>query len=393
MDSNYHIFKKSTKSKGKTVHKWYCYWNDPVTGVMHQKVCKGCKTQAEAYAFVSSLPSLYAEGKITISKIAKWMYVPGGPHIERLERLGKNYSIETLKFKRSLLNLFIEHFGNLELQKLTVPMVIDYLAGDSRSGSWKNNFLTVVGEVYTEAPFQGLPYIPTPVFPKFHRNTHKKDIFTTDELNLFFDENVWIEMNDKHYAKNPQFNEGHEAIYLMFMCCIKCGLRIGEAIGTRVNQFLFDEGMFVVDGFYKHNQLVRTNYNKCGSEDDRKIRVVPLPLDFANIIQSYITQKHLSYEDYVFQRYGKPIRKWLAEEWFRRVIELSGINVGNRILTPHSLRYTYITRMRRDVAGETVQKIAGHTSLAMTDYYTRAAIPEMVEAVKPAMEAANKLFK
>ena len=51
MDSNYHIFKKSVKSKGKTVHKWYCYWNDPVTGVMHQKVCKGCKTQAEAYAF------------------------------------------------------------------------------------------------------------------------------------------------------------------------------------------------------------------------------------------------------------------------------------------------------------------------------------------------------
>ena len=49
--------------------------------------------------------------------------------------------------------------------------------------------------------------------------------------------------------------------------------------------------------------------------------------------------------------------------------------------------------MRRDVAGETVQKIAGHTSLAMTDHYTRAAIPEMVEAVKPAVEAANKLFE
>ena len=37
--------------------------------------------------------------------------------------------------------------------------------------------------------------------------------------------------------------------------------------------------------------------------------------------------------------------------------------------------------MRRDVAGETVKKIAGHTSMAMTDYYTRAAIPETVEFV------------
>ena len=33
------------------------------------------------------------------------------------------------------------------------------------------------------------------------------------------------------------------------------------------------------------------------------------------------------------------------------------------------------------------------TSLAMTDHYTRAAIPEMAEAVKPAVEAANKLFE
>ena len=49
--------------------------------------------------------------------------------------------------------------------------------------------------------------------------------------------------------------------------------------------------------------------------------------------------------------------------------------------------------MRRDVAGETVRKIAGHNSMVMTDYYTRAAIPEMVEAVKPAAEAANRLFE
>lgn len=49
--------------------------------------------------------------------------------------------------------------------------------------------------------------------------------------------------------------------------------------------------------------------------------------------------------------------------------------------------------MRRDVAGETVKKIAGHTSMAMTDYYTRTAIPEMVAAIKPAVGAANKLFE
>ena len=393
MDSNYHIFKKSVQSKGKTVHKWYYYWNDPVTGVMRQKVCKGCKTQAEAYTFVSALPPLFVEEKITISSIGKWMYIPGSSHLERMEKLGKQYTLETLKCKRGLLDIFLAKFGDLELKDLTIPMVIDFLTEDPHSGSWKNNFLTVVGEVYAEAPFMGLPYIPAPQFPKFRRNSIKKDVFTTDELNILFDESLWINLSSTKYANHPQFDEGHKAIYLMFLCCIKCGLRIGEAIGARVNQFLFDQGMFVVDGFYRHNQLLRTNYNKCGSEEDKKIRVAPLPEDFSLIIQKYIAEKNLSGDDFVFQRYNKPIRKWLAEEWFRRAVASSGIKTKNRVLTPHSLRYTYITRMRRDVAGETVQKIAGHTSLAMTDHYTRAAIPEMVEAVKPAVEAANKLFE
>lgn len=393
MDSNYHIFKKSVQSKGKTVHKWYCYWNDPVTGVMHQKVCKGCKTQAEAYAFVSALPPLFVEEKVTIGKIGKWMYIPGSTHLERMEKLGKQYTLETLKCKRGLLDIFLAKFGDMELKDLTVPMVIDFLTEDPHSGSWKNNFLTVVGEVYAEAPFMGLPYIPAPQFPKFRRNSIKKDVFTTDELNILFDESLWMNLSSTKYANHPQFDEGHKAIYLMFLCCIKCGLRIGEAIGARVNQFLFDQGMFVVDGFYRHNQLLRTNYNKCGSEEDKKIRVAPLPEDFSLIIQKYIAENNLSGDDFVFQRYNKPIRKWLAEEWFRRAVASSGIKTKNRVLTPHSLRYTYITRMRRDVAGETVQKIAGHTSLAMTDHYTRAAIPEMVEAVKPAVAAANKLFE
>ena len=230
MDSNYHIFKKSVQSKGKTVHKWYCYWNDPVTGVMHQKVCKGCKTQAEAYAFVSALPPLFVEEKVTIGKIGKWMYIPGSTHLERMEKLGKQYTLETLKCKRGLLDIFLAKFGDLELKDLTIPMVIDFLTEDPHSGSWKNNFLTVVGEVYAEAPFMGLPYIPAPQFPKFRRNSIKKDVFTTDELNILFDESLWINLSSTKYANHPQFDEGHKAIYMMFLCCIKCGLRIGEAI-------------------------------------------------------------------------------------------------------------------------------------------------------------------
>lgn len=389
---DYHIFKKPTKSKNKIIHKWYYYFNDPVSGKQIQKVCKNCRTQCEALTFVSALPLLFQQEKITIATIAKNMYIPNGPHMVRMEKLGKTYDLQTIKTKLHQLSIFVSQFGHLELQNLTVPMVIDYLGEDNHSGSWKNNFLTIVNEVYAEAPFCGCNYIVTPKFPTFRRNTPKKDIFNTEELNALFDENLWITMTKEKYVKTPQFNEDYRSIYLMFLCCAKCGLRIGEAIGLRVQQFLFDQGMLFIDGFYKHNTLERTNFNKCGSESNQKFRVVPLPNDLQSLIKAYVEEKSLQGEDYIFSRYNKPIRKWLAEEWFRRAIKMANIDTEGRKLTPHSLRFTYVTRMRRNVDGETVQKLAGHNSMEMTDYYTRSGISELVEAVKPAVDAANRLF-
>ncbi len=275
------------------------------------------------------------------------MYFPGGPHLERMAKLGKVWSIDTIRDKHRLLELFLENFGELELKDITIPMITEFLADINRSGGWKNNFLTVVREIYAEAPFHGIPYIPCPAFPNFIRNSKKKSLFTKEELKMLFNESLWIH---------------------------------------------FDEKVLVVDGFMRRNTLKRTNYNKCGSEDNQKIRVAPLPDEILRIIQAYIKKHNLGPEDYVFQRYGKPIRAWLAEEWFRKIIRMTDINVGKRILTPHSLRFTYITRLRQDVAGETVQKIAGHTSLNMTDYYTIPDISDLVEAVQPAAGAVNRLF-
>ena len=62
----------------------------------------------------------------------------------------------------------------------------------------------------------------------------------------------------------------------MLLCCANFGLRISEGIGIKAKQFLFDQKMFVVDGFYKNDEKIRTNFNKKGSDEDRKIRVVPI---------------------------------------------------------------------------------------------------------------------
>ena len=391
---DYHIFRKPKIVNGKTVHRWYYYYIDPVTGKKVQKSCGKCKNQAEAYAFISNLSPLFESSKkIKIADIAKWMFIPGGDHLNRLEKLGRVLDIKTIKNKRHILEIIVENFGNLELKDLKIPMVIEFLSDDEdHSGSWKNNFLTVLNDLYEEAPFCGVENISAPKFPKFRRNTIKKDIFTTEELNRLFSEELWSKLNSLMYEKCPQYNEGYKDIYLMFLCCSMCGLRIGEAIALRKKQFMFDQNMLLVDGFFKHDSKERTNFNKCGSADNQKIRVVPLPENLVGAMKEYIASREIGPEDYVFTRYNLPLRKHLVEKWFGRAMELAGIETEGRKLTPHSLRFTYITRMRRNCDGEIVQKLAGHNSMEMTEYYTRAAIPEMVEAAKHAMEAANKLF-
>lgn len=80
-------------------------------------------------------------------------------------KLGKKWDKATLRDKRFCLNIIIQQFGHLELKDLTIPMVTDFLINDKHSSSWKNNFITVIRDIYDEASFHGVPFIPKPNFP------------------------------------------------------------------------------------------------------------------------------------------------------------------------------------------------------------------------------------
>ena len=112
------------------------------------------------------------------------------------------------------------------------------------------------------------------------------------------------------------------------------------------------------------------------------------------LVMKYIDSHYLSENEFIFQRDdGRPLRQEYLESVFHRVIEKAGIITADRKLCPHSFRFTYVTRMRRKLDAETVQKMVGHSSVEMTEYYTRAAIPEMVEGLNPARQAVNMLFE
>ena len=148
----------------------------------------------------------------------------------------------------------------------------------------------------------------------------------------------------------------------------------------------------IVDGFLRENDI-RTNYNKKGSDEDMKMRVTMVPDETLKALLQFIEKNKLADTDYLFQNeQGTPFNSRYLERVFSNILIQAGIDSTGRKLCPHSLRFTYVTRMRRTIDAETVKKLAGHSSIEMTEYYTRASIPEMVESIKDVLPAVNKLF-
>lgn len=373
---HYNVLRRSIKTKNKSVYRWYYSFIDPETGIKKQHVIPDCHNRAEAYAYIATLPDL--DKKVVLIKdICKNMFIPGSDHLERLEQHGKSVTIETCQRHRRTIGIIIKLFGDMELKDLTVTAVDDFLRNDTKHmGSWKNAFLETLAHVYKEAPFFGCTGIVKPAFPRFARNSKKADIFTTEELDKLFDKSKWQNERD----------------YLALLCMVSFGLRIGEVRAIQLRQFIFDRNALVVDGFCKSNGN-RTDYNKKGNDEDKKWRVSFAPTSTITQLIEYVNKNNIFLDDFVFgHEDGTPLRREYLEDVFNRQLEIAGIEKGERKLVPHSFRFTYVTRMRRELPAETVRKLAGHSSVEMTDYYTRAAIPEMVAALESAVPVADGLF-
>jgi integrase len=337
---------------------------------------------------------------IFIGNIAKDMYIPDSAHVDRRRQLGKSIDPDTLKEARGYIDKIIEVWGDKDLNTLDPTDVTVRLFAVQRSGSWKNRYLTVLGEIYEEAAWYGLK-IQKPAFSTFARNSRKADIFTTDDLKALF---------------RPE-NFPDDQFFLFFLCCLSGGLRIGEARGIRLKQLLIERKLLIVDGFCKKDGS-RMPYNKKGTPEEPKLRAVFLNAFALLKLNEHIQKESFGPDDFIFTVKGKPIRQEWAETVFYEALQKSKLiplpepkkratrgegrrkqskaklkPLDGRKLVPHSLRYTYVTRMRRELPAEMVMKMVGHTSVEMTDYYTRSNIEEIIKSIEGAEYAADTHFE
>jgi integrase len=372
----YHVFKKPKKLKnGKTVHRWYYYYLDENNSQV-QRACRGCKTRKEAEDYIRMLEDASGAGKTFLIKdIAAEMFIPGGTHVGRLEQLGRPLALESLVNARCFLKLIIDKWGGRALTSVNPTEVTEYLFGVERSGSWKNRYQSVFGELYVEAQWRGLT-IQKPRFQNFAKKPRKADVLTTGELQrLFVAENFYSDV-----------------FYTMFLLCLSCGLRLGEARAVRPKQILFERKALIIDGFCKQDGT-RTTYNKTGTPDNPRFRVAMIPDMTLGKVSEYLIAHPMTDDSFLFTENGSPFTQGRAEHAFKKAVVAAGVETTGRKIVCHSLRYTYVTRMRRELPAEIVRKMVGHTTLEMTDYYTnRLALDESITGLIGADNAADNLF-
>lgn len=164
-----------------------------------------------------------------------------------------------------------------------------------------------------------------------------------------------------------------DAVIIGFL--LDTGLRAMELVGLNVG-----------DVRNKEKLHVRCEIAKRGKE-----RFIPICSDAQRMIKRFISQKLKQKESIrddaplFLSRTGDRLSKRSLQELVEGWMILSGLiaSTGGALYSTHSLRHTCFKRMQeRGILMTTIQKLAGHSSLASTGIYTEATWEELTEAVE-----------
>ena len=112
------------------------------------------------------------------------------------------------------------------------------------------------------------------------------------------------------------------------------------------------------------------------------------------MLKNYIEENHRQENDFLFYNDidSKPVSKEHLYNQLRGVLKRTKIYNPDRKLVPHSFRFTYVTYMRSLLESEQVRLIVGHSTMSMTDYYTRFSLQNEIRGIKDSFSAVNKIF-
>jgi integrase len=403
-----HLYKRTIKTiEGKPIKAWYYWYYDPITHKQVRKTCgtdkAPCFTRHEAVAFIASLAEkeqTYMDIKaevesVTIAIMAHTMYAQGSIYLKLQKELGKAVSDLTLKEIKRFLRLWIlPWYGNLKIEELDPTQIQNDLLAIDRSNSWRNRIIYIVDCILGEAVRNKMIKYK-PQIPKFKTVVNrKKDILSVDDIKTLFPDDFTALA--KIWDKKGQETDTGFMFGCFYALMLSTGLRLGEARAINPIQLIIAQGKsiypmveyytenaliidnavygIIIDRMFSREQVVR--HLKKGTAADPKWRSALLPDKTVRYLRHWLMIRPKLVPELLFTFRGRKITQLYAEQRLRIGFKNTNISIENRIITPHSLRFTYNTRMRRLIPGEFLRLMIGHTTEGMSDYYTRVEVEE-----------------
>lgn len=385
-----HLYQRSVKKNGKTVKVWYFwFWHNG------KQIRKSCKTSVkrDAMAYISSLsdedliPGTKNSTAITFNDFCRGMFDEGSPYLVKLKNRGIGFGETTLRQKRKYLEMILDRFGEINVWDITPGIIDDWLIRQQRCNSWRNNCLSVFRAVFSEAYLYRLIDRIPELLPYRRIDTREKGILYPEEIRSLFPEgqealvSVW-----------RLFETDRDVDVLIFATMIytalTTGMRSGEIRALTYPQFVQRDVVLL-------NAMLdlkgrRIQHLKKGSEKDKRWRCVVLPDRTVRMIDRMRLCEGVKESDYVFEFHGKPFSAEYLNRRFRNVLKRNGIDVCERNITLHSLRFTYNSMMKREISAEDLRLMIGHTSERMTEYYDKLLpidhLPELIQN-KPVIDS------
>ena len=387
----YHLYQRTITRNGKKFKAWY-YWFYDSNQKQVRKSCgsdgKPCLKKKDAESFIAKLPDSINSEKLTFNQFCTGFYDQDSKYMKKLLNRGVVFHDTTLKSKKRDLEKFLKRFGDVGVKDIVAPEIEDWLLELDIGNSARNMILCIFDEI--ERELYSYHYIDYKVVVEhFRRNTKEKGTLSISEIKRLFPDdfneliNVWRISNVETEFEIYNFAA---MIYTM----VSTGMRSSEIRALQWNQVISNGEAILINAMVDSNGE-RVNHLKKWTHDDNKWRVTVLPdktrqmLNMLKLLQDIPTE-------YVFTHYGDVISRNYLLQHFKLVMKKNGIDCLGRNITIHSLRFTYNTLMRKEISGEDLRLMMGHTSEKMTDYYDKSQILDHLPGLLNNRNSINNIF-
>ncbi len=278
------------------------------------------------------------------------------------ERHKKNIAVATQEHYKYMLRTIKAHLGDRVLRDIKVYEVEDFLdalEAEGKSDSYISGCRGLLTQIYKRAQaYQLVNWNPSENAEKRRARgqVQPKEAFDMQEIQL-----MMAELPDN---------------------LIGWSIRIMLGTGMRPQEMMALEPRSIAsDGSWiKVEQAVVRDIGSAKVGPPKTLgsrRVIPIP----EFLRPYAVKLRNTDQAYVWQskKTGFPCNPTTFNAKFKECLkELNGV----RVLTPHCCRVSYISHMERlGVTLDTVRKLAGHTTLKMTEHYLRIQEPAMQDAI------------